>query len=226
MESYSYHKELKRIIALTGHYGCGKTNLALNLAVEFRSLGEEVTIVDLDIVNPYFLTSDYTDMLEALGIRVISSGYAGTQIETPSIPREISAAIVAGQGRLIIDVGGDDVGARALGRFHGDIDKTTGIDLLYLFSIYRPQTGTALDVKRHIEAIEIASRQKVGYLVNSSNLGADTQIEDVEESNTFAEHLSEYLQIPLLFTLAKEEINKEGYHMVKRYVKLPWETSN
>ena len=218
--------ELKRVVAVTGHYGCGKTNFSLNLAIHFASIGEEVTLIDLDLVNPYFLSSDFTEMLRANGITVIASKYAGTMSETPTIPREIQGAI-RGESRVIIDVGGDDVGARALGRFYNDFLEADGVDLIYLFSIYRPQTGTVENLKEHMNSIEYVSRQKIKYLINSSNLGKETSREDIEDSKEFAESLVKEIRIPLLATLATVEDNiDEGYFKIQRYVKLPWEKEN
>ena len=220
MESFD---KLRRIIAVTGHYGCGKTTLAVNLAMDFRARGEEVTVIDLDLINPYFVASGFRDILTTGGISVISSQFAGSLVDTPAITGGITAAI-RGSSRVIIDLGGDDVGARALGRFHQDILEVSGMDLIYLFSIYRPQTGDKEDVRRHIEEIEYASRQKVRFLVNSSNLGQDTTVEDIEQSRGFAREISEYTKIPLLCTLStKDTSNGSGYYMVRRYVKLPWE---
>ena len=215
---------LKNIILLTGHYGCGKTNLAVNLALDLRMAGEPVTIIDLDVVNPYFRTADFSGLLEEKGIRAILPGYANSLVDVPALPREVSAALT-GEGRVIADVGGDDAGASVIGRYSGDIEKAGGADLLYLFSIYRPGTGTPADVRKHIESIEAVSRQRVSYLVNSSNLGTDTVFEDVQRSFEFSRELEALSGIPLLMTVALGEFagRIEGAYAVKRYVRLPWE---
>ena len=217
--------KLKRLIVLTGHYGCGKTNLALNLAYDYKARGEDVSIVDLDIVNPYFTTSDYTKKLTEKGIHVTAPKYAGTLTETPSLSREISA-VLTGEDRVIVDLGGDDVGARALGRFYHDILSAGGLDMIYLFSIYRPQTRDIYEVISHMNSVEAASRQKIGYLINSSNLGQGTKEADIENSINFSEELSKISKVPLLTTVEVSD-NKmsdvPNRYYIKRYVKLPWE---
>ena len=125
---------------ICGHYGCGKTNLSLNLAMEKRRQGRPVTIVDLDIVNPYFRSSDYVESLAAQGIRVIASKSARTNVDAPALPPEIFAAF-DGTDDLVIDVGGDDAGAYALGRFHSRI---VGSDykMYYVINKYRKLIST------------------------------------------------------------------------------------
>lgn len=162
-------------------------------------------------------------MLVSNGIDVITSKYASSQSEAPSLPREISA-VIRGNKRVVIDIGGDDVGARALGRFHEDIKESSSFSLIYLFSVFRPQTRTVADTAEHIRQIELTSRQKVDFLINSSNLASDTKIHHVEQSEGFAKKLAEYTKIPLLATLSLEAVSKEGYFQIKRFVKLPWET--
>jgi len=215
---------LKNIILLTGHYGCGKTNLAVNLALDFSSVGEAVAIIDLDVVNPYFRTADFSDLLEKEGVRVIIPGFANTLVDIPAVPREVAAAL-AGEGRVIVDVGGDDAGATVIGRYSSDIKNAGGADMIYLFSVYRPRTGSPHDVLEHIRAIETASRQKVSYLVNSSNLGRNTAVEDIKKTSAFSRELEVLTGIPLLMTAALADIADgiEGAYAVKRFVQLPWE---
>lgn len=215
---------LKRIILITGYYGCGKTNLSVNLALDYAEKGEEVSIMDLDIVNPFFRTADFKRMLEENGIKVITPKYANTLADTPSIPREAASVFISDQ-RVIADIGGDDAGAVVLGRFSDDIKKGSGADMLYLFSVFRPGTADVNEIARNIEAIETVSRQKVTYLVNSSNLGAQTQLEDIKQSENFARQLEELTDIPLLTTLVMEELagDIKNVYRVKRLVRLPWE---
>ncbi len=214
----------KRITIITGHYGCGKTNLAINLAVDCRSKGEGVSVIDLDIVNPYFRSADFTRMLTENGVDIVAPNYANTLLDVPSLPREVST-VLQGDGRVIVDVGGDDVGATVLGRYEADIRKAGGADLLYLFSIFRPGAESPEEIVNHIRAIESASRQKATYLVNSSNLGAETKKEHVERSAAFAKKVVELTGIPLLATIALKDFSKEipGSYPVKRFVRLPWE---
>lgn len=217
-------EKLKKIILLTGHYGSGKTNFAVNLAFDYKRTGEMVKIVDLDIVNPYFRTADFSALLNGEGIEVVAPYFANSLLDIPSLPREVSGALT-GDGRIIVDVGGDDAGAAVLGRYHADILKADGADMLYLFSVFRPGTGSPEEVFEHIRAVEAASRQKVTYLVNSSNLGAETEQGDIERSLSFAKKLADLTEIPLLTTVALKSFsgNIENSYAVKRFVRLPWE---
>lgn len=217
-------KKLKRIVVITGHYGCGKTNLSVNLALYFSDLGEKVTIIDLDIINPYFRTADFKDALYEENIKVLIPNFANTLLDIPSLPREVSGALSSGE-RVIIDLGGDDAGAGVLGRYEKEIESAGGADMLYLFSIFRPGTEDAKEVVKHISFIEKASKQKVNFLVNSSNLGSETSREDVAKSVGFAKEVESISGIPLIATVALESFSEdiEGSFAVKRFVKLPWE---
>jgi len=217
-------KALKNIILLTGYYGCGKTNLAVNLALDYCDAGEMVTLIDLDVVNPFFRSADFLTLLEEKGIELIAPRYANTLIDIPAVPREVSAAF-SGRRRVIADVGGDDAGAAVLGRYGGEIERAGGADMAYLFSVYRPRTGSVKEVHDNIRAIEAVSGLKVTYLINSSNLGKETSSGDVSASLGFSNELSELTGIPLLMTVALGRIagEVEGLYAVKRFVRLPWE---
>ena len=117
-----------RITVITGHYGCGKTNLAANLALAFHKAGKRVALCDLDIVNPYFRSADFSGRFEALGIEMILPPFANSNVDVPTLTARVSAAINDPSIHLILDVGGDDAGAAALGRYSADIKKQ-GYDL-------------------------------------------------------------------------------------------------
>ena len=151
-------KRLKPVTVITGHYGVGKTNLAINLALDARYAGMEVRVADLDIVNPYFRSSDYRRLLEDAGVQVIAPRYAGTTLDAPAISGQVSAALDWARGKrgrlLLVDAGGDDAGATALGRFASGI-ADGDYDLLYVVNRSRNLThdpAEALCVLREIEA--------------------------------------------------------------------------
>ena len=132
--------ELKRFCVITGHYGCGKTNLAVNLALDLAEEHGAVSLVDLDVVNPYFRSSDYTALLESAGVRVIAPTFAGTTLDVPSLSSAVYS-VFSGDGIVLVDAGGDDVGATALGRFARDIGEID-YDMLYVINRYRNLTTT------------------------------------------------------------------------------------
>ena len=217
-------KGLKRIIIVTGHYGCGKTNLAVNLALYFETLGERVTVVDMDIVNPYFRSADFEREFEGKRIKLIAPNFANTLLDIPPLPREVDGAI-EGDERLILDVGGDDAGAVVLGRYAKQIEQNGGASMIYLFSKYRPFTETADDVISHIGDIEVASRINVTGLINSSNLGLETTAKDIEASFGYADEISEKTGLPVLATLVRDTINESVNNSfpVRLFVLPPWE---
>ncbi len=214
-------EDLKRITVVTGHYGVGKTNFSLNLALLFASRGENVILIDLDIVNPYFRTADHDKMLAENGVKLLKPNFANTMLDVPSLPREISGAF-DGDSRVIVDLGGDDAGAAVLGRYANELHN---IDMLYLFSAFRPQTSDVVTVPEHIAAVEATSRQRVTYLVNSSNLSSATTASDIESSVPSANELSCLTEIPIIATLTLDGITPRVGNLfnVKRFVRLPWE---
>ena len=133
----------KRITLFAGHYGSGKTNIAVNYALLLSEKGEKVSIADLDIVNPYFRTKDSATVLENAGIRLISSPYANTNVDTPALPPEIYALFAQKETKGVIDVGGDDRGALALGRYSDLILKENDYEFLFVINKFRYLTGDA-----------------------------------------------------------------------------------
>lgn len=193
---------LKNFILVCGHYGCGKTNFAMNLALDYRKRGEEVTLVDMDLVNPYFRCSDYREFLAENGIELIAPTYGGTNLDLPSLPSNVNAMFLK-EGRVIVDVGGDDVGATVLGRFR---DKLAEIDYdcLYLVNMYRNLTQTpdeALEVLREIEAV---STVRATHIVNNSHLKSETTIRKIRESLPFAAETAKLAGVDLIATTMPE----------------------
>ncbi len=189
---------LKPLTIITGHYGCGKTNLAINLALDIAAEGAEVTLVDLDIVNPYFRSSDYTPLLVSRGVKVVSPRFAGTTLDTPSLSPEVYTALES-EGQVILDVGGDAAGATTLGRFSNEIEQRD-YDLLYVVNAYRNLTTTPEDAVEVLDEIASASRLHATGVVNNSHLRRETTVETVLDSMPFARRSAELLGLPLRFT--------------------------
>lgn len=213
--------DLGRIIAVTGHYGSGKTNLAVNLAVDYSKSGDRVTIIDLDIVNPYFRTADFTELFRQHGIKLIAPQFANTNLDIPSLGFDM-AAVINNCDRLIIDVGGDDSGAIALGQYSSVLNNLGG-SLYYVFNRYRYLTGTPEDAAELLRDIEQVSRIKAKGMINCSNLGAQTSAQDVEATNDYAQRLSELTGIPVVMTAAERSLELEGAYPVDVLVRPFWE---
>ena len=207
------------ITVLVGHAGVGKTNLALNLVLAQARAGLSVTLADLDLVNPYFRSSDYNGALEAAGVRLIAPLFARTALDTPSMGGELDGAIaavgasparttdgVAGAStaqapRLVIDVGGDDLGATALGRYARAL-QAAGARLLYVVSAFRTLTSAPQEAIEVLRAIEGHAHLRAGGVVNCSNLADQTSAADIEQGRTFARAVAELAGLPLVATIA------------------------
>lgn len=214
------------VIAVTGHYGSGKTNFSVNLAISVSKDGVPVTIVDLDIVNPYFRTADFSVLLREHGIRVITPEYANTNLDIPILPASVDAAISQNDGLVILDVGGDDAGAIALGRYAQRI-KNAGYDLLYVVNESRYLTKTPEEAAAMLAEIEQAARLKATGLVNNTNLGAATDLAIIRNSADFAGKVSALTNLPVRFTCVPESCAAQALlpddFPVHRFVKAPWE---
>lgn len=217
--------DFKPFTLICGHYGCGKTNLSLNIAADIAAQGKKVSLVDLDIVNPYFRSSDYRNVAENAGVRLIAPGYAGSTLDSPALPAEIFS-VFDSDGYVIFDVGGDDVGATALGRFAPKISRID-YDMLYVVNKYRPITADSASAAELLGEIEAASRLKATGVINNSHLMHLTTAETIRESLPYAGQTAEELNLPLRFTTAPESVSGElgdvdNLYEVKIYVKTPW----
>ncbi len=199
-------KTVKRVTVFAGHYGSGKTNIAVNCALEQRKHFERVAIADLDIVNPYFRSKDATDVLDKNGVRLISSPFANTNVDTPALPAEAYALVHDKSCQAVIDVGGDDRGALALGRYAPEIKEESDYDALLVINMYRPLTANAGDCAEVMREIEASSSIPFTGIVNNSNLGSATTADDVLESIEYANEVSRLTGLPIVYTCVKPEL--------------------
>lgn len=216
--------DFSKITVITGHYGCGKTNVAVNIALKLAKDGEKVTVVDLDIVNPYFRTADFGELFERNGIRLITPMYANSNLDIPALSFDL-AAIVQGDGYVVIDVGGDPEGAVALGRYGDLLKKRSDVQLYYVVNKYRYLTSTTEETVELLEEIKAASGLDCSGIINNSNLGKLTDRKIVSESVEYAERVAETVGVPLIFTCSERD-NLNGIEPcmdVEIYVKPIWE---
>ena len=217
----------RRVTVVCGHYGTGKTNLSINLALDCARHGEDVTLVDLDVVNPYFRSADYVDVLTENGVRVVGPNFANTNLDTPSLPGAVRNVIAEGS-RVIVDVGGDDAGATALGvysRTLADADP----DVIYVVNRYRSMTTHAEEAVQILREIEATSHLRATCVANNSHLKQDTSEDTVLDSMGFTEEVASASGLPLRFTTAPRSLdfsilNKiPNIYPVDVLVRAPWE---
>ena len=199
----------KRVLLLCGHYGSGKTNIAVNLAQAIKREHPTVTLADLDIVNPYFRSKDSAAELDEAGIRLICSNYANSNVDIPSLPPDLYALTDDRSMRAIIDVGGDDRGALVLGRLAPSILEENDYEMLMVINCYRPLTRDAASTVEVMREIECAGGIRFTALVNNSNLGVETTAEDVLASMRYADEVAAMSGLPVVMTTADEKLQNE-----------------
>ena len=217
--------QFPKLTVITGHYGSGKTNLSVNIALDAAAQGGKCTVIDLDIVNPYFRTADFAELFGERGISLHAPVYANTNLDIPSlnIPLE---SILADGGHVVIDVGGDDEGAKALGRYAPLINGFADKQMLYVINKYRYLTKEPADAVQVMCEIEQSCGLRHTGIVNCSSLGADTTEDTVRDSLAFAEEVSRLTGLPITATCALEgamPTDAPEPYTVKRYVRNLWE---
>lgn len=196
----------KRVTIFAGHYGSGKTNLAVNYALRLKQDGHPVKIADLDIVNPYFRTKDSADVLEAAGIPLISPAFANSNVDLPALPQELYSLVQRRDSHAVMDVGGDDRGAYALGRYTPYILEENDYEMVFVANFYRPLTRTPEEALEVMREIECAGGIAFTCIVNNSNLGNLTTPEHIAATAQKAEALARLSGLPLWFTSAEQHI--------------------
>ena len=192
----------KRITLVAGHYGSGKTNIALNYARMLKRAGSPVTVADLDIVNPYFRTKDSAADLQAEGIDLVVSDFANSNVDFPALPKEIYALVADRETKIVMDIGGDDRGALALGRYVPDIKAEGDYEMLAVVNAARPLTRTPQEAVEVLREIEAACRLPFTGIVNNTNVGAETTVETVLGSIPYADEIAALMGVPVRFTCA------------------------
>ena len=198
--------EHKRLTLFAGHYGSGKTNIAVNYALHLAAEGKQVCIADLDIVNPYFRTKDSAKELEAAGVHLISPQFANSNVDLPALPAEAYRLVTDRETYGIMDIGGDDRGAYALGRYVPGILEENNYRMIFVANASRPLTRTAEDALEVMREIEVACGLKFTDLINNTNLGDLTTAETVLASRGYMEKLSELSGLPVFATTAKTDV--------------------
>jgi len=214
----------KRVTLFCGHYGSGKTNIAVNWALHLKGQGHPVAIADIDVVNPYFRTKDSQRELEAAGVEVIALPFANTSVDLPSLPQEVYGLVQRRDKKVVMDIGGDDRGAYALGRYRPYILEENDFDNLFVVNFFRPLTRTAEEAYEVFREVEAAAGIPFTGIVNNSNIGPETKISDVINTKALAEELSKLSGVPVVMTTVEkslcEEAEDEDFFALKLQEKL------
>ena len=218
--------QMPQLTILVGYYGVGKTNLALNLALGVARHGEPVTLVDLDIVNPYFRSSDYPELLEGGGVTLLAPTFARSTLENPSLPAAINGAFDS-EGTVIIDVGGDDAGATTLSRYRPDIQRylerggagrgdgaqdpqDSKFAFFYVVNRFRSNAPSpeeaASEAIAQLRDIEIASGLKATGIINNTHLQSETSLDTILEGLAFGEAAAKLDALPLIATTIPKQL--------------------
>ncbi len=253
-------RTLPPVVVVSGHYGAGKTNLALNLAFDAASAGFAVALADLDVVNPYFRSSDYASTLSRAGIKLIAPAFAGTTLDSPGISGKVATAVLwaregaageaggAGESAnqpgesaeriaaqpaaparrlLVIDAGGDDVGATALGRFARVVAEGPYV-MLHVVNRSRNLTATPQEALAILREVETASHLRVTAIANNTHLADQTTPEVLARGAQFARAVADFAGVPLAFSTVEHSLEKAAgdlgvVYPVRILVRKPWE---
>ena len=215
-----------RVLLLTGHYGTGKTECAVNLALALAAAGEKTVLADLDIVNPYFRSRERKDRLTAAEVRVITSSQACSDADVPAIPAEVNTIFQDRSCRGVLDIGGDPAGARVLARFRPQIQQEDCC-LLYVSNANRPEVREADRALSCLRSIEDVTGLKCGGIINNTHLCGETTMEDIRRGAALAEELSRVSGIPVVCHTAEASIAPQLPDLtvwpIEIFMKKPWE---
>ncbi len=217
-----------RLSIVTGHYGTGKTEFAVNLALALAAGGERVMLADLDIVNPYFRSRERKQLLEAAGIRLIATSQACTDADVPALPAELLTVLEDRTVRGVLDIGGDPVGARVLARFQPQIVRED-CQLICVLNANRPEVRTAEAAAAYLRAIEETTGLACSGLVNNTHLCGETTEAEIYKGADLAEAVSRETGIPVLCHAAEARFVpnltklREPVFPITIHMKKPWE---
>lgn len=217
-----------RLLIVTGHFGTGKTEFSVNLALALARAGEKVMMADLDIVNPYFRSRERRGVLEEAGVRLITSSQDSQNADMPSLPAEILTVLEDRSYRGLLDIGGDPDGARVLARYQPKI-TAEDYQLIFVSNANRPEVRTAEDAISYLRCIEEVTGLTCGGIVNNTHLCGETTAEEILRGAELAKAISEKTGIPVLCHTAEERLIpeltglEEPIFPIRVQMKKPWE---
>lgn len=199
-------KDDKRVRLFIGHYGSGKSEVSMNYVTMLRELVDgEVALADLDVVNVYFRTREKKDLMRQLGITPIDSSIQTTTLDVPAVSAEVMRPLHDDKVNYVVDVGGDNVGGRVVGRFAEHFNPED-YDMFFVVNANREKTQTAQEVLGFIDAIEASSKLKVTGLVNNTHLLRETTVDDVLKGQEVVREVSKIKNIPIKYVCCLESL--------------------
>ncbi|WP_456399868.1 nucleotide-binding protein [Mesoaciditoga sp.] len=213
-----------RVFVYVGMFGSGKTELAINTAVELKKEEKNVALLDIDVISPYFRSRDKKDPLEEMGIKVVSPPGVLSHADLPIITAQVGGYISNESFFTVADVGGNEDGATVLGSLKPFLDRVNK-KVFFVVNTLRPFSTTFDEIVRNIKKISAVSRTKIDYLINNTNIAQETTEENVKSGEELIKKVSEYLEIPVAFTVVSEEMDFQGEFPVlklKRYLAEQW----
>lgn len=194
---------------LIGNYGSGKSEIALNFAINAAERGERTELLDLDMVNTYFRLTERGKMTRMKEIRLVSPNFSCSGIETLSLPAEVISAFAMDWDTVVFDVGGDAAGSTALGRYHQDfmdmLNDGGELEVLNVVNTRRPLAGTVERIIHLQEEMEVHSRLKISGMINNTNLAVASTDADLRDGYEIIKQVSEKTGVPVLYTSGKKE---------------------
>lgn len=187
-----------RVYVFMGHYGSGKTEAAVNFALRLKKTEEKVALIDLDIVNPFFRSADAIELLKEAGIRVEMPLFANTNVDIPALTGNMAALIRDKEWNVVLDVGGDDLGAKAVGRYSDDI-KSRDFECFFVMNPNRPFTKDMESATKIFDEIEAASCIKCSAIVGNTNLLDETTPETIINGLPLLEEMAKSKNIPIAY---------------------------
>ncbi len=219
----------ERLTILVGHSGSGKTELAVNLALTLSELGHPAALADLDVVNPYFRSRERRALLEERAVRLVATSQACMDADVPALPPELNTLLQDRSLYSVLDLGGDQTGARVIARYRASILNQPH-RVCFVCNARRPRTNTAEGALEVLREIEKTTGLKVTHIIGNTHLCGETTAEDVTYGARICRELSELSGIPVLCYGVSHTVNDVSgdlgapVYPLTLYMKKPWES--
>lgn len=213
-----------RLTIVTGHYGVGKTEFSVNLALQLAQAGQQTMLADLDTVNPYFRSRERRKELQSAGVQLIATSQACVDADVPSLPPQLLSVLQHPTARGVLDIGGDPVGARVLARYAPQISMQDH-QMVFVLNANRPEVDTVEKATAYLHAIEQITGLHCTAIVNNTHLCHLTTSQTVEDGAVLAQALSQATGLPLLCHVASKTLEPQVSPVfpIEIQMKKPWE---